>query len=167
MGMVVSILALLPWLLVGLLEKRKLRQFLSVAFFSSVLNIIALQLGEYMDWWVVYRSFPVLGTLPTFVFGFSPVVSLFVFYFTYPNMWLFLGVNLVLDATQAYIVGPLVFEKAGLYTMTGTGDTGLYLTLLSMVPLVYLYQLWYDKGKYTSEDIGGFPQWTARSRKAR
>lgn len=54
MGTFFSILLLFPWLAVGLLNKQKLRQFISVAFFS-------------------------------------PIVSLVVFYFAYPNLWLSSG----------------------------------------------------------------------------
>ncbi|MDF2937218.1 MAG: hypothetical protein K0Q90_2591 [Paenibacillaceae bacterium] len=163
----VSILLLIPWLAVGFLNKHKLRQFISVAFFSSLINIVAYLFGDYMEWWTTYQSFPMLGNIPTFVLGFSPVVSLFVFYFAYPNLWLFLGTNLALDALQAYIVGPAVFEKLGFYDMTGAGNTGLYLVLTSLIPVVYIYQLWYDKGRYTSDDITGIPRLTGIYRKAR
>lgn len=162
-----SVLLLFPWLAVGFLDKHKLRQFISVALFSSLINIVAYQFGDYMDWWTTYPSFPLLGNIPTFVLGFSPVVSLFVFYFVYPNLWLFLCTNLALDALQAYIVGPLLFEKLGFYDMTGANNTGLYLVLISLVPLVYIYQLWYDKGRYTNEDIFGIPRLPSVYRKAR
>ncbi|RAV05082.1 hypothetical protein [Paenibacillus sp. YN15] len=166
MTIVVSILVLLPWLAVGFLSKHKLRQFISAAFFGSLINIAAFQFGDYMGWWTTYQSFPPLGNIPTFVFGFSPVVALFIFCFAYPNLWLFLGANLVLDALQAYIVGPLVFEKLGFYEMTGSSDTRLYLVLISLVPLIYVYQLWYDNSRYTSDEIAGFPRLTGY-RKAR
>lgn len=27
-----------------------------------------------------------------------------------------------------------------------------------MIPIIYLYQLWHDKGMYTRDEIVGFPQ---------
>lgn len=167
MGTVLSWLLLLPWLLILPFDKMKVKPFLSVVFLCCIITIIYFQIADYLDWWVVHPVFPALGNIPSFALGLSPAVTLLIFYFTFPNVWLFFLVNLVMDAFQVYVIGPYVFEKAGLYTMTGMSDTGLYLVLTSIVPLIYLYQLWYDWGRYTKEDIVGFPHWAAIKEKAR
>jgi hypothetical protein len=157
LGTVLSWLLLLPWFLVLFLDKEKVRQFISGAFLSSILNIIALHIGPYYNWWVLHPALPVLGELPTFSIGFSPVVALFVFSFTFPNVWLFFFVNLFLDAFQAYVVGPFVFEKYKIYTMTGMSNTGLFVVISSMIPIVYLYQLWYDREGTQERIFSAFP----------
>ncbi|MNW04346.1 hypothetical protein D3C71_2004250 [compost metagenome] len=72
---------------------------------------------------------------------------------------MFFLVNLVLDAVQAYVIGPYVYEKYGLYKMLNLNDTGLYLLLLSIVPVIYLYQLWYEKGRYDYTELFAWPRW--------
>jgi len=49
-----------------------------------------------------------------------------------------------MDAFQAFIVSSFVFEKYGFYKMTGMNNFWLFLLLLSIVPIIFLYQKWYE-----------------------
>jgi hypothetical protein len=73
------------------------------------------------------------------------LVTILVFYFTYEKAWLFFGTNLLMDAFQAFIVSPYLFEKVGLYKMGTMNNFGLFLLLTSLVPIIYFYQKLYDK----------------------
>jgi len=52
--------------------------------------------------------------------------------------------TIIIDAFQAFIVSPFIFERFGLYKITGMSDFGLFLLLLSLVPIIFLYQRWYE-----------------------
>lgn len=134
-----------PWFLLLLLDLKRVKRFLSAAFFTLLLTSIYWQMAEVYDWWKVGHNLFFLTNISAFNYGFLPVATILVFYFTYPNAWLFFGVNMAMDAFQALVVSPYVFERVGLYTMINMTNLGLFFLIYSMVPILYLYQRWYDK----------------------
>ncbi|MFC0562503.1 hypothetical protein [Halalkalibacter alkalisediminis] len=138
------ILFLGPPPLLLLLDLKRVKRFLSVAFFTLILTSIYWQMEEVWNWWTVKENLFFLTNISSFNYGFLPVVTIIVFYFTYHNVWLFFGTNLLVDAIQAFIVSPFVFERIGLYTMDNMSNFWFFLLLLSIVPVIYLYQRWYD-----------------------
>lgn len=141
-----------PWLILFFLNKTKMKHFLSVVFFTLIITTIYFQAAQVWGWWTITDNVVFLTVVPSFAYGLSPVVTLLVFYFTYPNPWLFFGSNIVMDAFQALVVSPFLFEKAGLYRMENMSNFGLFLLLLSILPIIYIYQRLYDKAR-SKEDI--------------
>ncbi|MCM3216834.1 hypothetical protein M3612_20310 [Niallia taxi] len=135
---------LLPWFLLIPLDSSRLRKFLSVGFFTFFLNTVYFQMAEVWNWWTVKVNVFFLTNIASFTYGFLPVTTILVFYFLYPNMWLFFGVNIIMDAVQAFIISPFVFEKFGLYELNTMNNFGLFLAIISHLPIIYIYQRWYD-----------------------
>lgn len=145
MGQVISwIVLILPWFLLIPLDSNRVRNFLSVAFFTFLLNTIYFQMAEVWNWWTVTTNVFFLSNISSFTYGLLPVTTILVFYYFYPNLWLFFGVNIILDAVQAFIISPFIFEKFGLYELDTMRNFGLFLAILSHLPIIYLYQKWYD-----------------------
>ncbi|MCK0471687.1 hypothetical protein [Halalkalibacter sp. APA_J-10(15)] len=138
-------LILAPWPLLIPLNSTRVRQFVSVAFFTFILNSIIFQMAEIYNWWEITNNVPFLTSIASFSYGFLPVITIIVFYFTYPNPWLFFGVNLFIDTFQAFVISPFVFEKIGLYELNTINHFGLFLLILVNVPFIYFYQKWYEK----------------------
>jgi hypothetical protein len=146
MGQILLWISFVPaWLLLIPLDSKRVKHFLSVAFFTLLLTSINWQIAEVLNWWTISDNLFFLTNVSAFNYGFLPVVTIYVFYFTYSNPWLFFGTNIIIDAFQAFIISPYIFEKFGLYKMTNMSNFGLFLLLISMVPIIFLYQLWYDK----------------------
>ncbi len=139
------ILLIAPWFLLIPLDIKRVKHFLSVAFFTIMLTSIYWQMAEIYDWWKVGKNVFFLSNILSINYGFSPVITIIVFYFTYPKAWLFFLCNIAMDAFQALIVSPYLFERLGYYTMGTMSNFGLFLLLSSLVPIIYLYQVWYDK----------------------
>jgi hypothetical protein len=74
------------------------------------------------------------------------IKRVYLFYFTYSRPFLFFAANFAADAFQAFVISPFVFEKLGLYKMGTMSNLGLFLILFSLVPIIYFYQRWYEKG---------------------
>ena len=146
------ILFLGPWLILPLFDTRRVRRFLSAALFTTVLTTIAWQAAPVFNWWVTDENLPFLSNISAFNFGMLPVLSLLVFYFTYPNAWLFFGTNIVIEAIQAFIISPYVFMKLRFYHMAQMSNTGLFIMLLCFPPIIYVYQLWYERRPEFSAD---------------
>jgi len=137
------LLLLAPWFLLIPLDSKRVRHFLSVAFFTIFLSTIHWQMANVYNWWVVTDNVFFLKNISSFTYGYLPVTTILVFYFTYHNAWLFFGANILIDAFQAFIISPFVFERFGLYKMTNMSNLGLFLLSLSLVPIIFLYQRWY------------------------
>jgi len=138
-------LLIAPWLLLIPLDSKRVKHYLSVVFFTIFLTTIYWQMAEVWNWWTVTNNVFFLKNISSFTYGFLPVTTILVFYFTYQNAWLFFGTNIIMDAFQAFIVSPFVFERFGLYKMNSMSNFGLFLVLISHVPIIFLYQKWYEK----------------------
>lgn len=161
------VLFLPPWLMLLFLEKERVRRYMSVGFLTLAIATFYFQIADYFDWWDINPIIPFLVSMPSFTYGFLPVMSILVFYYTFPNLWLFLVGNLVIDAFQAYVVSPYFFVPVGLYRMVHMGNTGLFLVIISYLPIIYLYQLWYDRGRYDLHDVVRLPNWQLIKRKVK
>ena len=138
------LLLIAPWFLLIPLDSKRVRHFSSVAFFTIFLTTIYWQMAEVWHWWTVTNNIFFLKNISSFNYGFLPVTTVLIFYFTYSNVWLFFGANIIMDAFQAFIISPFIFQKFGLYTMDSMSNFGLFLLLLSLVPIIFLYQRWYE-----------------------
>lgn len=145
MGQLLSWLFLIaPWFLLIPLDSKRVRHFLSVAFFTILLITIYWQMGEVWNWWTVPNNVFFLKNIASFTYGLLPVVTILVLYFTYPNVWLFFGMNIIMDAFLGFIISPFVFERFGLYKLNNMSNFGIFLLALSLVPIIFLYQRWYE-----------------------
>jgi hypothetical protein len=145
MGQLLSwLLLIVPWFLLIPLDSKRIRHFSSVVFFTIFLDTIFWQIASVYHWWIITNNVFFLKNISSFTYGFLPVTTLLVFYFTYNNVWLFFGTNIIIDAFQAFIVSPFIFGKLGLCKMTNLSNLGLFILLLSLVPIIYLYQKWYE-----------------------
>jgi len=146
MGQLLSwILLIAPWFILIPLDSKRVKHFSSVIFFTISLTTIYWQVGEVWNWWTVPNNVFFLKNIASFTYGLFPVVTILVFYFTYKNVWLFFGTNIILDAFLGFIISPLVFERFGLYKLNNISNLKISLLALSLVPLIFLYQKWYEK----------------------
>ena len=104
-------------------------------------------MAEVWNWWSVKENVFFLSDISSFTYGLLPVTTLLIFYFFYSNVWLFFGVNIIIDAIQAFIISPFVFEKFELYELNTMSNFGLFLAIISHLPIIYIYQRWYDLRK--------------------
>ena len=137
-------LLIAPWFLLIPLDSKRVKRYLSVVFFTIFLSTIIWQMADVWNWWTVETNVFFLKNISSFTYGFLPVTTILVFYFTYKNMWLFFGANIIMDAFQAFIVSPFIFERFGLYNMDSMNNLGLFLLLIGQVPIIFLYQTWYE-----------------------
>ncbi|WP_212926651.1 hypothetical protein [Oceanobacillus sp. J11TS1] len=128
MGLIVSwILFLAPWLLLIPLDSQRVKKFMPVCLFMVVLYTVLFQMAEVWNWWEIHEenNIFILTNISSFVYGFLIVVTLYMFYFIYPNFWLFLIANWIIDLFQAFVVSPFIFQKIGLlrWALCQTSDS--------------------------------------------
>ncbi|RYD04850.1 hypothetical protein N752_13060 [Desulforamulus aquiferis] len=137
------LLLIAPWFLLIPLDSRRVKRFLAVAFFTTIIDTIYFQVAQVLNWWTITDNVFFLTHVSAFTYGFLPVATILVFYYTYPNLLLFSGVNIALQALQAFIVSPMIFEQLGLYRMH-MSSFAFFTLLLSHIPIIYIFQKWYE-----------------------
>lgn len=143
-----------PWFLLLPLDSQRVKRFMPVGLFVAVLYTVIFQIAEVWNWWDVHEENNIffLTNISSFVYGFLIVITIYMFYFTYPNFWLFLIANWIIDFIQALIISPFIFQKVGLYTMNNMSNFGLFVMIAITVPVVYLYQRWQDSALRQSDN---------------
>jgi hypothetical protein len=134
-----------PWAVLFFLDAKRMKRYLSVAFFIITLTSIFWQVGQIYDWWRIIENLPFLTNISAFNYGLLPVTTVLVFYYTFRKPLLFFGSNLVIDAIQAFLISPFLFEKFRLYEMVNMSNFGLFLLIIAYVPVIYFYQIWYER----------------------
>lgn len=156
------LLFLPPWLLLLFLEPERKRRFVPPALLACLCSTIAFQMAVHLGWWSVTTNIFYFTQISAFVYGFLPVGALISFYWTYPNPWLFFGFNLLIDALQAYVISPYIFEKADFYQMTGMSHTGLFILQTSISVILYTFQVWLERGRQVEGDEVPMERWLRR-----
>jgi hypothetical protein len=135
---------LLPWVLLLPLNSSRVKRFAPAGLFSALFITIIFQVAEKWNWWTVTNNLFFLTNISSFVYGFLIVATIFVFYFTYPSFLLYMMVNFIIDAMQAFIISPFIFIKSGLYDFHKINAFGLFLLMILVATLNYFYQRWQD-----------------------
>jgi hypothetical protein len=156
------LLFLPPWLLLVFLEPERKRRFIPVALLACLFSTVTFQMAVKLDWWSVTSNIFYFTQISAFVYGFLPVAALISFYWTYPNLWLYFGLNLSIDAIQAYVISRHVFEKAGFYQLTGMSRGGLFMLETVISVLLYLFQVWLERGRQGEGDEVPMERWLRR-----
>ena len=144
------ILLIGPWFILPFLESKRVKHFISAAFFTILLTSIFWQVAQVYNWWIIDENLPFLSNVSAFNYGMLPVVTILVFYYFFENALNFFIANAVIDAIQAFIVSPYIFEKLRFYHMVNMSNFGLFILLIAFVPAIYFYQVWYEKQAVTA-----------------
>ncbi len=125
------------------MRKEDIKRYMPVALFTVITSLLIFEVGGTLNLWVVRETvFPLSYSLP-FVFGFLPVVAIWVFKFTYERFGLYVITNLVLDLDFNFLVMPLVVSRGILELINFTYLKGFFVVTLHAF-LIYGYQLWQE-----------------------
>lgn len=137
-------LLLIPWLSAIFIPKSVIKRYMPVALFACVLVFIWNELGYTYDWWrFSYRIFPQIITDVSFVFGTFLIGTIWIFYLTFRRFWLYLILNMVMDAILAFPVRWGV-EYVGLVKLVNYTSWNTFFTSVGLALIIYLYQLWQE-----------------------
>lgn len=134
-----------PWFVLFVLNKERMKRYLSVAFLTILLTSIFWQTASVYSWWRIIENLQFLTHISAFNYGLLPVMTLLVFYYTFRKPLLFFGVNIIMDAIQAFVISPYVFEKYKLYELVNMSNFGLFLLIIGFTPFIYIYQILYER----------------------
>lgn len=134
----------IPWLSLFFMKKDEIKRYMPVGLFAIVTSILIYETGITFRWWVIDEHAYPLQLMP-FHIGLFPVLTMWVFRFTYRKFWVYLAVEIILNIGFDFgflgyflpATGILHFETMSRIVAVGvTTAHGL---------LLYAYQLWQDR----------------------
>ncbi|MGG2087961.1 hypothetical protein ABFY59_13325 [Priestia aryabhattai] len=129
----------IPWFLLLLLDKQRVKRFFTVGLFAALMMTIAYQVAEKMHWWTVQENVFFLTSMGATIYCLHIVITIFVFYLTYPGFILYIIVNIILDLIHGYVIVPFL-AKIGLYNLYDISHFGLFLVMTTVAIILYLFQ---------------------------
>lgn len=114
-----------------------------VALLGIVTSILIYELGITFQWWIVTEMAYPLQLMP-FHIGLFPVLTMWVFRFTYRKLWLYLAVELVLNVGfDFWFLGWLLPHVGILHFGTMTRLEAVGVTTAHGI-ILYIYQTWQE-----------------------
>jgi hypothetical protein len=138
---------IIPWLTLFILKKEKVKHYMPVGILASFLmalyNVVAF---NQKHWTIKVVLIPWLK--PLFVpgvLGLFLITTIWVFYFTYPHLWLYFITNIVVDFMFAFFpVHYILQNKLMIYELVNIAPWGRFLIFISFSIVLFCYQKWQD-----------------------
>lgn len=142
----------LPWLTLFFMKKQDVRRYFPVGLMAIVTSVIIYELGITFRWWIVTETAYPMHTMP-FHLGLFPVLTMWVFRFTFKKILLFLIVELALNVGFDFcFLGWFLPWRGILHFETMTRFQAVGVTTAHSI-ILYLYQLWQDRGFAPREPV--------------
>lgn len=133
----------IPWLSLFFMKKKEVKRWLPVTLFAVVLTTIIHDIGTTLGFWATREStFPFYQMLP-YYYGFMPVLTIWVFKFTYRRFGMYFITNLILDIGFNFFLLNYFLPSRGIMDFNISPVLSLPITLTHAI-VIYGYQLWQD-----------------------
>lgn len=139
---IVWAMLILPWLTLLFMRKEDIRRFIPLALFSMVITSIAIEAGISLNLWHIrVTTYPLNHTM-SYVYGLAPVVTMWLFKFTYKRFWIYAAVDTVFNLVFGFILTPWLASR-GIKDLITSRFT-VFLIVSGLAVLLYLYQMWQE-----------------------
>lgn len=136
-----------PWFTLFLLKKENIKRFMPAAIFASYLMLIYNVVANNQKHWVINETL-IPWLKPLFisgVFGAFPVITLWVFYFTYGKFWKYIIANIIMDFMFAVFPIHYLFQEVlGIYKLVNMTPWGRFFLFVSFSIVIYGYYKWQE-----------------------
>ncbi|WP_146241015.1 hypothetical protein [Paenibacillus sambharensis] len=138
-------LLIVPWFTLFFMKKESIKRYMPVGIFTALITTITFEIAYHYEWWIAKDKIVPWGhiTNPAFPYGAFLVLTLWIFYFTYRNFWLYMFANIVLNAGQWYFV-QRIFEQRNMVELVNISRFQLLLLGTVQALVIYAYQRWQE-----------------------
>lgn len=146
-GMVVSNQVILwgglivPWLTLFFMPKEDIKRYIAVGFLATILCIVVIETGISYAWWTIRETTYPFVVIPTYTYGLFPVVSMWLFKYTYGRFGLYLAVDTVLNIVFAFAVLPWLGSR-GILDFDAGLIAFIFVSVISII--MYGFQIWQE-----------------------
>ncbi|WP_051788932.1 hypothetical protein [Pelosinus sp. UFO1] len=141
-----------PWLSLFFMRKEEVKHWMPVTMFAIVLTTIIHDVGTTLGFWATRVSiFPFYQLFPYF-FGTMPVLTIWVFKFTYGDFRKYFIFNTILDIGFNFFLLNYFLPSRGVFEFNLLPFLSLPITLIHAV-VIYGYQMWQDDVLFDARHI--------------
>lgn len=137
-----------PWLTLSLLKKEGIKRFMPAAIFASFLMMIYNIIAYNQHHWEISDTI-IPWLKPLFVsgvFGAFPVITLWIFYFTYGNFKRYLLTNIVLDFMFAFFPLHYLFHDVlKIYKLVAITPLERFILFVTFSIVIYGFYKWQEE----------------------
>ena len=133
----------MPWLSLFFMKKEEVKRWMPVAMFSLVLTTIIHDIGTTLGFWATRESFYPFYEMIPYYFGVMPVLTIWVFKFTYGHFARYFATNIILDIGFNFFLLNYFLPSRGILDFNISPFPSLLITLTHAV-VIYGYQIWQD-----------------------
>jgi hypothetical protein len=125
------------------MKKEDVKRYMPVGLFAIVTSILIYEMGITFRWWVVEEMAYPLQLMP-FHIGLFPVLTMWVFRFTYRKFWLYIAVELALNIGFDFGFLGFFLPAVGILHFETMSRTVAVCVTTAHGLLLFGYQLWQD-----------------------
>lgn len=136
-----------PWLSFFLIKRKSRYRYMPVSFLSAILVTMVYEIAYRYKWWTLKVAILPWGYVTDWAvaYGAFMIGTMWVFHFTFGRFWLYVVVNLLLDAFFAFAYLRLG-EIMGTVVLGGVKHYHIFLIMMGLSFILYPYQLWQERG---------------------
>ena len=147
----------IPWLSLFFMKKEEVKRWMPVTVFAVLLTTIIHDIGTTLGFWATREApFPFNQMLP-YYFGTMPVLTMWVFKFTYGRFWPYMVTNTILDIGFNFFLLNYFLPSRGVFEFNISPLSSLPITIMHAV-VIYGYQMWQDDVFARTERISASPK---------
>lgn len=143
---------ILPWLSLLFMPKEDVKRYISAGFLSTILCIIVIETGIRYGWWAILETTYPFAVLPTYTYGFFPVIPMWLLKYMYGRFGLYFTVDTVLNVVFAYAVLPW-FARRGIVDFNASLTVFIFESIIAIA--LYGFQMW-QEGIYAHSERRSF-----------
>ena len=131
----------IPWLSLFFMKKEEVKRWTPVSLFAVVLSTIIHDVGTTLGFWATRESIFPFDEMFPYYYGAMPVLTIWVFKFTYGHFGKYFITNAVLAIGFNFFLLNYFLPSRGLFELSISPILSLPITLMHAV-VIYGYQMW-------------------------
>ena len=102
---------IVPWVSLVFMKKEEIRRLMPLALFSMVITSIVIESGITLKLWNIRETtYPLNHTL-SYVYGLAPVVTIWLFKFTFRRFWIYFAADTIFNLVFAFLISPWLASR--------------------------------------------------------
>ncbi|MDP4093659.1 MAG: hypothetical protein Q8920_09900 [Bacillota bacterium] len=132
---------ILPWLSLLLMPKAEVKRYLPAGLLSTIFCIIVIETGIRYSWWAIHETTFPFSVIPTYAYGFFPVLPMWLLKFTYKHFVLYFSLDVIFNIVFAFVILPW-FDHRGIVRFSAGLTVFIFEVIISLI--LYGFQMWME-----------------------
>lgn len=134
---------IVPWLTLFFMKKEDIKRFFPVAVLSALTSVIIHHVGNSLQWWEqIDLNYPFV--IPFYLLGLHPVITMWIFKFTYRKFWLYVVVEAVMNMGFNTLFLGWFLIKMGMRQIGNMSPFVAFFITMAHGLVLYVYQIWQE-----------------------